>query len=463
MEEGQDKPRTSGFEKHPGRFTADGLRKHWAQPRELKVYSNEQWIGTLSEHQDIWTFTYSPPWISNPKAWDLAPGLPRADGVITDGSTHRPVQWFFDNLLPEETMRTAVAKEAKVDAADAFGLLTYLGRESAGSLLLLPPDEQPEITEEWTPISMADLSARIQNMPRVAIATTGRKRMSIAGAQQKLLVCWDGKSLTEPVAHTPSTHILKPDNNSGHYPHSVINEYAMMRLAKVLDLEVPDVWRIYCPQPAYIVKRFDRRQTGEKHVERLHIIDACQLWNTSSSWKVKMASVDTLNILARMTRTRVSSTLQLWRWLVFNLLIGNDDNHLKNISFLVDDEGVRLAPSYDLLSTTVYTTKAYGLDQQWPQVDLTIPLPGAPRFADVTNERLMVAANVIGVRTPAARRELEDLRRKIVPAMDKIIQDIEAENKVLPVETEQYLGGEMRLLRTIRHVIIEDMVQRTGQ
>jgi serine/threonine-protein kinase HipA len=458
----QDKPQPDGFDRHPLKPTADALRRHLAKPRELKVYSNEHWVGTLSENQDIWTFTYSPPWISKADAWDLTPDLRRADGVITDGSTHRPVQWFFDNLLPEETMRTAVAKDAKIDEADAFGLLTYLGRESAGSLLLLPPGEEPDLSEQWEPLSLADLSARILNMPKVAIATTGRKRMSIAGAQQKLLVGWDGKSLSEPIGHTPSTHILKPDNNSGYYPHSVINEYAMMRLAKSLDLSVPEVWRIYSPQPVYIVQRFDRR-AKDGRIQRLHIIDACQLSGYARSFKVSMASLATLDMLARLTRSRVMSTMQLWRWLIFNLLIGNDDNHLKNISFLVDGEGVQIAPAYDLLSTAVYTTKAYGLDQAWPQVDLTIAFPETPRFADVTNARLMRAAELIGVRPQVAQRELEELCRKIGPAMEKIIDDIETKNKALPAETKPYTGGEMRLLRAIRHVVIEDMVKRVAQ
>jgi serine/threonine-protein kinase HipA len=45
---------------------------------------------------------------------------------------------------------------------------------------------------------------------------------------------------------------------------------------------------------------------------------------------------------------------RLIQWVVFNVLIGNNDAHGKNISFLLSHDGVRLAPFYDLLSTAVY-------------------------------------------------------------------------------------------------------------
>ncbi|MFM9526501.1 HipA N-terminal domain-containing protein, partial [Listeria monocytogenes] len=68
---------------------------------------------------------------------DLCPNLARARGSIVDSSSQRPVQWYFDNLLPEEGQRQLLAKDARLDASDAFALLAYYGAESAGSLTLL--------------------------------------------------------------------------------------------------------------------------------------------------------------------------------------------------------------------------------------------------------------------------------------------------------------------------------------
>src|SRR5208283_2238955 len=62
---------------------------------------------------------------------------------LVDSSSKRSVQWYFDNLLPEESARDLLAKEAKIDVADAFGLLAYYGAESAGSLTLVAAAPEP--------------------------------------------------------------------------------------------------------------------------------------------------------------------------------------------------------------------------------------------------------------------------------------------------------------------------------
>ena len=45
----------------------------------------------------------------------------------------------------------------------------------------------------------------------------------------------------------------------------------------------------------------------------------------------------------------------LLRWLFFNLFVGNNDSHAKNLALLATPEGLRLAPFYDLLCTRVYS------------------------------------------------------------------------------------------------------------
>lgn len=65
-------------------------------------------------------------------------------------------------------------------------------------------------------------------------------RMSLAGAQDKVGVQFEPKTrrLFEPLAGTPSTHILKPDSRLVRYQPSAINEYACMKLACALERAV---------------------------------------------------------------------------------------------------------------------------------------------------------------------------------------------------------------------------------
>lgn len=418
----------------------------------------------MVELNDIWGFAYEPEWVSWEGSWDISPALPRSGLQFLDGSTVRTVQWFFDNLLPEEGMRKALAGQLKMNEGDAFSLLEYLGAESAGALVLLPPDAAFVPEQGIQILADAVLSARIESMPQIPMAATSPKRMSLAGAQHKLLVCWDGSALSEPKGSTPSSHILKPDSPDPYYPHSVINEYAMMTLAKGIGLEVPQVWRHYCPKPVYIVERFDRRGgpwTGPGSVERLHIIDTCQLLNKSRAFKYELASLDSLKAVVEATRAPVATRMGLYRWLVFNLLIGNEDNHLKNISLMIDTSGVHLAQTYDLLSTAAYHTTAMRPGQAlWPAVPLAIPLPGQGTFEHVTRTGVLAAGEALGIPSRLCNRELDEQLQKIEPMFDTLIAQVQSENLTLREDAHRYLGGELRFLRTIRHVIVEQMVQR---
>jgi serine/threonine-protein kinase HipA len=431
--------------------------------RTLTVYSNERLVGWLAEFNDIWQFEYAPPWLAWAHSWDISPPIPRAKGRIVDGSTLRPVQWFFDNLLPEDRVRTAIAARAKIAQADAFALLEYMGAESAGSLVLLSPGAEMPQELGFVPLSDAELDKRIQNMPKVPIATTSPKRMSLAGAQHKLLVNWDGAQLSEPLGMTPSTHILKPEHLSGDYPHSVINEYAMMKLAARMGLDAPVVWRHYCPQPVYIVERFDREQesAGTLKTNRLHVIDICQLLNKAHTFKYTQANLATLLDVIQSTRNRLATRLGLFRWLIFNILIANHDNHLKNVSLMVGEEGVSLAKTYDLVCTGVYHTDAYPSEgAKWPEIDLAIPLPNQPRYADVTRQGLVDAGVTLGLSPSISQREIAFMASRIGPELDAIIASVELENTLLPESSRQYQGGELRLLRAIRYVIVAQMLKK---
>ena len=143
--------------------------------RTLVVWSNHSKVGTLREHNNLWVFEYDPAWTM----FDLCPELPRSAGRIEDGSSKRPTQWFFDNLLPEEGARILLAADADIDEADAFGLLAHFGAESAGALTLLGPAETPGPGGRH-PLSFLELSARIKALPDVPLSQGGSKRMSLA-------------------------------------------------------------------------------------------------------------------------------------------------------------------------------------------------------------------------------------------------------------------------------------------
>jgi serine/threonine-protein kinase HipA len=438
--------------------------------RSLNVYVDSRLVGQLHEGEDLWRFEYDRSWAQSTDGFDLAPGLPRKTLEHADGGTMRPVQWFFDNLLPEELLRQAVSKEAGIKGEDAFALLQYLGAESAGSLTLLPPGEALPKANALRDLTNEQLSSRIANLPRLTLTADAPKRMSLAGAQHKLLVVYHEGHLYEPEGATPSTHILKPNHpDTDSYPASVVNEYLTMRLARAVSLPVPEVHMFYVPEPVYVIQRFDRitteaTQPGARqnlNVQRKHLIDACQLLNKSRTFKHSGASIQALNDIIAATTNKASTRLMLFRWLVFNIVVANDDCHLKNLSFFISAEGVQLAPHYDLLATSAYDTRAFANEKAtWADVRMAIPLGKANFFSDITAQLVLDAGRELGVPEVSARRILKEVTTRLPEALGRELTEIRKLHAKAPQAARVHLGAEDRLLRVFEYIILQEMLER---
>ncbi len=430
--------------------------------RSLRASINQQEVGSLQEVAGLWSFQYTPDWLANPKGFALSPHIPLSAQPLLDGASQRPVQWYFDNLLPEEDQRVLLAKDARLDAADAFGLLAWYGAESAGSVTLLPPEAAPQTIELLRPLPDDALQARIRQLPKSPLTHAAIKRMSLAGAQHKLAVVLEDGALFEPAGATPSTHILKPDHPDADYPHSVINEWFVMRLARRLGLDVPEVHRRYVPSPVYLIDRFDR-VAGAQGWQRRHAIDACQLLGLDRSFKYTQGSMDSLAALANACRSPAVARSRLFGWLVFNVLVGNSDAHLKNLSFLVSHEGVQLAPFYDLLSVATYDSPAFD-KSGWPaQTQLAWPILGVRHFSDIRRGLLLEAGVALNLVKGTAERLLENLRSRIVSEAETLYAAVEAENARIAharPELAATMAGESRCVRAISHTVIKEMARQ---
>ncbi|MFM0222329.1 HipA domain-containing protein [Paraburkholderia dipogonis] len=421
--------------------------------RTLVAYANGRRVGIVSDDSGVWSLTYDQDWLGREDAFALSPAFPLEAQPFVDGSSQRPVQWFFDNLLPEEEMRSALAREAKVDASDAWGLLAYYGRESAGALTLLAEGEQ-EASSGLQPLSYANLEARIQAMPQHALTATAPKRMSAAGAQQKLLLTLRGAApdyaLFEPVGSEPSMHLLKPDMRSTGYPHSAINEFFCMQLARAMGVPVPPTHFMRVPSACYVIDRFDR-DTSSEPARRLHTVDAMQLLNYDRSFKYQNATAQVLRDAIEKTSTRAVARLDVFRWAIFNVLIGNADSHLKNLSFFVSPRGYMLAPFYDLVSTVVYHTPTYQPQQRdrWPHCDLTMPVGDATRFAQISRKNMLAFGEALRLSPKGSEKLLDDM----LATLDARV----AETRRSVDEIAQPNAGEVRLLDSIVAMPLAEM------
>jgi serine/threonine-protein kinase HipA len=78
-----------------------------------------------------------------------------------------------------------------------------------------------------------------------------------------------------------------------------------------------------------------------------------------------------------------------------NVLTGNADAHLKNLSFRISSNGIELAPFYDLVSTESYRADASNIPR-WPNRDLSMQIGEAKTFAEVSREHFQTFATSWG-------------------------------------------------------------------
>lgn len=320
----------------------------------LVVRIADETVGRLwLDEKKRFAFQYDPLWLERSRI-PLSLSLPlRADPYLDDES--HP---FFANLLPEERIRAVVARNLGISATNDFGILERIGGDCAGAVTLTRDKGDRRESSRYRELSEDELFAIARELlQRPLLAGEKGVRLSLAGAQKKLPVRFDGEKFSLGYGNAPSTHIVKPgiDNLDG----SVENEAFCMTLAREVGLDAPRCFvREYEGVRLFVVERHDRVASGEAIV-RLHQEDFCQALGVAPEFKYQAEGGPSLAAcfdLVRRTSVRSGrDLLSLIDWTLFNFLIGNSDAHGKNVSLLLLTEGPKLAPFYDLLSTRIYS------------------------------------------------------------------------------------------------------------
>lgn len=340
----------------------------------LEVWLDQDFVGKLSYDpgSNRFAFDYASAWLSRPHAYPLGPTLPLLPAPSTPDEHSARVRQFFENLLPEGQALDDAANAYRVSKANLTGLLIALGRETAGAVRLVMPGAQGQDSERRRLLTREELSDRIRARPQMPFTVwDGKVRLSIAGFQDKLAVLDDaGTWYLVEGPELASTHILKPDPINPSLAGLTSNEFFCMKLAAACGLETASVALHHVPEPVLCITRFDRYREGAA-VRRRHVIDGCQLLGLQSGYKYERPYGDNPDVrdirdgasLARFFAATdaspqpAKSRLQLLRWLVFQVLLGNTDAHAKNLSFYMTAAGPLQAPAYDLLCGALYKTE----------------------------------------------------------------------------------------------------------
>jgi len=384
---------------------------------ELEVWLFADRVGTLALVDGRLNFCYAPGWLSQPDAVALSASLPLQAESFDD----RKARPYFAGLLPEGEMRRLIAQQSQVSLQNDFSLLDRIGGECAGAVTFLKPGQVlpvPTRNDDVQWLSDEEFVAILDELPRrPMLAGKDGLRLSLAGAQEKLPVVFDGDRIGLPLNGTPSSHILKPAIHA--VLDSVMNEGFCMVLADVMQLK-PAKTKVHVVsgRSFLLVERYDRLIDAQEHRQRLHQEDFCQALGVVPEMKYQNEGGPDLaqcfNLVRRATRPSAPQILRLLDYVIFNALIGNHDAHAKNFSLLYLGKAPVLAPFYDTLSTAVYPTLT-------PKMAMKIG--SRYKFSEVQARHWDQFAEGVGLAKAQAKRRILELAKSLPATARKLQSD----------------------------------------
>ncbi len=342
----------------------------------LNVLLNDRPVGSLTRLPGAQCyFGFDDAYANDPGRPTLSQFYLSADGGLRSEpkqARNKRLPTWFSNLLPEVPLRTFLAQRADVRPDAEFDLLNLLGNDLPGAVQVVA-DGGEAVFEE-------DAEERLRPERK-----EGPLRFSLAGVQLKFsgMIGRHG-GMTIPASGTGGDWIVKLP--SAIYPSVPENEMTMLTLASQIGMEVPEHRLVpmaeidglpqlgsFAGLQALAVKRFDRGPNGQL----IHAEDLAQVFGVMPDDKYERVGFARIAELIGTVMGSIAVQDFVAR-LVFMVLIGNGDMHLKNWSLLYPD-GItpQLSPAYDLVSTLPYI----------PEDSLALNLVGKKAFSEITRTR----------------------------------------------------------------------------
>ena len=238
-------------------------------------------------------------------------------------------------------------------------------------------------------------------------------RISLAGAQDKVGVLFDGGRIGLSQGDPVSTHIVKAPIPG--VVDAVANEAFCMTLADRAGLEAARVEPRSADRHEYLlVHRYDRDPSA-KPDGRLHQEDFCQALGLVPAVKYENEGgpsvADCATLIHRHSAAPARDLIAFLDALLFNFLIGNNDAHSKNYSLLLDGPGaIRVSPLYDLLSIAAI---------EGASRDLAMKYGGEKRPRYPRRRHLRRLASELEVKPTLVERRAQAMIERLLPAADE--------------------------------------------
>lgn len=299
---------------------------------DLKVFVNSVLSGRLAEEENKYVFNYD----ADAKAL-VSLTMP----IRSESWTSKALHPIFQMNMPEGALREAIKNHfSKIEKMDDMGFLKIIGPYVLGRVKF------EDIGDARTSLSLEEiLTSQKENlfeelMERFAI------RSGISGVQPKLLLSVQNKT-TMRFEH----YIVKSWQKE--YAQLALNEYFCMRAVQNVGLETPEFY-LSDDLSLFMMKRFDVKEDDSY----LGFEDMCVLTGRGTDEKYDGSYEEVARVIKEIIspKYRKEALKTLFTALVMNHFLQNGDGHLKNYGILYENdyEDARLAPIYDVITTTCY-------------------------------------------------------------------------------------------------------------
>lgn len=374
----------------------------------VTLYGNN--VGTLhwNANRNAAEFEYDPAFIST----GLQPSpilMPATPGIVYSFAdigreTFKGLPGLIADSLPDTYGRALFDRWLALTghtSSNPIETLCYLGKRCMGALEFEPAMDRAQDENSLLEISsLVDVANEVLSEKehfgvnlsadkKAAIAEIVRLGTSAGGQRAKAIIAYNratGEVRSGQVAAPTGFdyYIIKLDGVNGEVGFRETQnygrlEYSFYQLVRKSGIEISDSHLIEENGRAhFLTKRFDRVNGKKIHMQTLCAI-AHYDFHLPRAYSYEQA----FNIM-RMLRLPYSDAVEMFRRMVFNVAVRNQDDHTKNISFLMDENGKwRLSPAYDM-------GYAYNPTGEWTSRH-QMSING--KFDDITRKDLLEVAN----------------------------------------------------------------------
>lgn len=388
--------------------------------------------GRFRNGRESMSFEYDRDWLNHPKRFSLDPALKLAAGSF-HAASDKPLFGAIDDSAPDRwgrlLMRRSERKNAEHEKRTARALkeidfLLMVDDEGRQGALRFKKEEQgPFLTtydKNHIPplVSVGKLLTAASHVMQDSDTEEDFRLLlapgsSLGGARPK-------SSVRDKDGHLAIAKFPRKDDEI----NIIAWEAVALSLANKAGIQVPE-WRIetVARQQILLSRRFDRR----KNI-RIPFLSAMSVLGAKDN---EMHSyLEIADAIRQMSASPKEDLEALWRRIVFNVLISNVDDHLRNHAFLYSGmSGWRLSPAYDLNPTPTDIKPrilSTAIDLIDPSASLDVAVSVAHYF-DLDNEQAKKIFKEVGSATALWREEAAKLKIKKVE-IDRMISAFEHED-----------------------------------